>query len=358
MHDGGRTGTTSVMVLHVVEAFTAGTGVAVCTYAKNTPECEHHLLYSPKAGAGSLPPQWGRHFASTTCLPEGHAARILETRRVIRRLRPDVVHSHSSFGGAYARLAAAPSDQLRQVYTPHGWNFLQGGSRARRLAYWLIEGGLASRTDVIAGCSNAENMASRWGPVQPPTVYIPNTVTWSAPELSASTEGSRPTVAMAGRIDRTKDPLFFRDSVRAIKQHGHDVDAVWIGGGKEHVRELEDEGIEVTGWLKHEDAMKRLKKSHVYLHSSLWEGFPMVILEAAAIGLPVVVRRVPDYNCSGLPLVVDRPEDFARMWPLLTDRSTRRQLNGLVRAVLWENSEDVQRERLLAAYGVGQVSVT
>ncbi|MEK7691959.1 MAG: glycosyltransferase family 4 protein, partial [Bdellovibrionota bacterium] len=61
-----------------------------------------------------------------------------------------------------------------------------------------------------------------------------------------------------------------------------------IGSG-ENMRELAHAPIEVTGWLPRENVLKTIhNKVDIYLHTSLWEGMPLAILEAMALRKPVV----------------------------------------------------------------------
>lgn len=68
-----------------------------------------------------------------------------------KRLKPDVMHSHGSKGGVYARLPALFSPGRRYItgYTPHGGSFnYRPGSNTHRL-YMLIERLLEKGTDMF-----------------------------------------------------------------------------------------------------------------------------------------------------------------------------------------------------------------
>lgn len=342
------------IVLHVVESFATGVATAVRDYVRNTPECEHHLLYGLRQESGALTPGWTGEFSTCTRLPASHVLSIVLTRQLVHRLRPDVVHSHSSYGGAYARLAVRRSAGLRQIYTPHAWSFdREDRNMAVRLGFWIVEGILAMNTDLIAGCSRAEALEAAWGPFRPAATYLPNIT--ASPERSSRAGGVRGqlVVAGAGRLSFHKDPQFFLECIQEIRNGGHRVDAVWIGGGDDDLTEkLVSADIDVTGWLSHEEALTRLEQADVYLHTARWEGFPIMVLEALAAGVPVVVRRIAAFAHSGLPSVVDTPDDMARLWPVLSDASARVRICELSRDVLWENIAEVQRLRLLEAYDI------
>lgn len=347
-------------ILHVVEAFGGGVADAVREYARNTPDCEHHLLCHLRPEASILEQGWQEEFSSVDYLPTGHLANLRKTRNAIRRIKPDIVHSHSSYGGVYARLGAPRSSSIKQIYTPHSWSFdRQDRNCAIRLAFWLLEGVLATRTDLIAGCSPAEIESARWGPVHPPTLYLPNITSNTKSAFDARPRAKKLLVVGAGRLSPQKDPGFFLDCMHALWGEGIEVQALWIGGGNDTIkRQLESEGVEVTGWIDHADALIHLGRADIYLHTARWEGFPIMVLEAAATGLPVVVRRIRAFQHSGLPAIIDGPESFVRLWPVLENASMRTRLAALTRAVLWENCNEVQQRRLQEAYELHSTNLT
>ena len=49
-------------------------------------------------------------------------SKVLSIRKIIKRLRPDVVYCHSSFAGGLGRMAVIGLP-CKVVYNPHGWAF-------------------------------------------------------------------------------------------------------------------------------------------------------------------------------------------------------------------------------------------
>jgi hypothetical protein len=53
-----------------------------------------------------------RLAAAMLALPPGRLAQLRSVRRPVARLRPDVIHAHSSYAGLYVRLLRRPGRSL------------------------------------------------------------------------------------------------------------------------------------------------------------------------------------------------------------------------------------------------------
>ena len=322
-----------VRVLHVVESLGAGVASVVTDYATRLPSFEHHVLGCPRAGS-ELEDDLER-VARVWPLPAGRAAAIRRIRAVVRDVRPHIVHAHSSWAGVYARVSGFPADRI--VYTPHCFSFerLDVATPVRR-AFHGAEWMLARRTGVFAAVGEREAALCRSLDPRRPVVIVPNAV--SPPDELGEAGGDpaatgRPVVVTAGRICAQKDPVFFAEAAAASRDLGADLTWRWIGGGDASLeRRLVAAGVEVTGWLPHATARRAIASASVYVHVARWEGFPVTLLEAAAHGLPIVVRRLDTLAEAGLPMVgtpVAMADEVARIVrePSVHDAARRRSLD-------------------------------
>jgi glycosyltransferase involved in cell wall biosynthesis len=280
-------------VLHVVESYGGGVASAINSYVDATPQVEHHAVVQLRE-ADYQPDGELARFASVTELGTGLAA-FRSIRRAADRIRPDVVHAHSSYGGLYTRTALRSRSDRRILYTPHCFAFeRQDVLPAVRRAFRLVEGVLTRwNTAEVVACSPREARLASQLASSVPATFVPNVVPDDALNVSPAGAESLPKrLVGVGRLGAQKDPTYFAAVVQQVRRH-MDVEAVWLGDGDPLLRSLlESRDIQVTGWMPRSKVYARLAEGGVYVHSALWEGFPMAILEAHHFGLPIAARAV------------------------------------------------------------------
>ncbi|HEX7844176.1 MAG TPA: glycosyltransferase family 4 protein [Chitinophagaceae bacterium] len=99
----------------------------------------------------------------------------------------------------------------------------------------------------------------------------------------------------AGSLIPLKQHEIFIEVVAAIKKHIPAIKAVLIGDGpeRENLKALINqydlaENLELTGELSHPEVLQRMQRSKILLHSSSYEGFSGVCLEALHAGCHVI----------------------------------------------------------------------
>lgn len=362
----------SAVVLHVVESFGAGVAYALTRYVDSTPELEHHLLKASRRERVS-PSELDR-FATVSVFPRGLSS-IGALRRAIQRVRPDVIHAHSSWAGAIARLGT-PRGGPRIVYTPHCFAFERTDVHVGlRALFWAAEWVFAQRTDAVLACSSREAELGRTLGVST-VVHVPNvadidsllpaamanrgseaslTEAPSGPAAS-SPRSAADGVVMVGRLAPQKDPDFFIEVARLVWETRPNTRFTWIGDGDvERRQRLESAGITVTGWLDHSATAVALAEASVYVHSAAWEGFPISLLEAHAAGLAVVARRISALRDLPAESLANAPRQLAM---IVVARLDAREVDWgrhyrAMSVALGENTAAVQRSRLLESYAVG-----
>jgi glycosyltransferase involved in cell wall biosynthesis len=349
--------TTKTTVVHVAESFASGTASAIADFVRNYPDADHHLVYAFRPEA-LVDPRTLNSFCSATALPEGTLSRIRFLRRhllgVRRRTHGEVVvHAHSSKAGGYVRVAVRKSRWLRLVYTPHCYSFERRDVAASvRMGFRVMEWILSFNTTVIGACSPREAVLSRWAPTAPHVVTVPNVQPPGLPQVSAAPAGRQLRIAGSGRLGPQKDPEFFARAFAAASARHPGIEAVWIGGGDDHyVDMLRNAGVTVTGWLPRHEALDVMASCDVYLHTAQWEGFPISIMEAAGMGMPVIARRMPYLTGVDMPVVIDTPTDLTSAVGELLRVDILDRVRRQTMAALAGNSDSFQAEALEQIYG-------
>jgi glycosyltransferase involved in cell wall biosynthesis len=345
--------TGDTVIVHVAESFASGTAAAITDFVRNYPDAEHHLVYSLRPEARVDARELG-FFASATEMPSGHIARIRFLRRHLHT-RPGtaVVHGHSSKAGVYVRLAVCRSHRRPLLYTPHCYAFERSDlSWPMRQSFRAVEWLLSFNTTAYGACSPREASLSRWVIRAPRVVAVPNVSPAGLPVRSATFPGRPIRIVGNGRLGPQKDPRFFAEAIAAASAALPGLRGVWVGDGDAaYVDIMKAHGVEVTGWLTRREALAVMAECDLYLHTALWEGFPISIMEAAGIGLPVVARRRPYLEGFDMPCVIDEPADAARVLTALGDDGALEVLRTQTADALAGNTDAHQRAALRELYG-------
>lgn len=282
----------------------------------------------------------------------------LRLYRLFRRLKPDVVHAHSSKAGFLARTAAWAAGIPRIYYSPRGYSFLQTDrGRLSRLLYRSLERAISWIGEVVAVSESEAELARKVAWAR--NVRVVRDAYLGEIErdpVSPLASGGPVLICASGRLSYPRHPEAFARLARRLSDCRAQARCVWIGGGelerelRELIRDLGLDGkLELTGWLSREDALARLRQADVLVHYSRWEGLPNAVLEAMALGKPVVASDIP----ANRELVKDQEngflargekELFERAVQLVDDPALRARLGERGRAIV---RAEYSRERLM-----------
>jgi len=348
-----------VSILHVTESYGAGTATAVRQYARSTPEFDHYLLRSLRR-EGKAERAGDSPFVATWDLPKQGITALSRIRSIADELQPSVVHAHSSIAGVYVRLALRRGKGPRIVYTPHCFAFERRDVPApARALYHVAERILARNQDYLAACSPREEQLAKSMCTISGVGFVPNVAT--VPEDLSSDSGSfHESIATIGRISPQKDPDFFRQIASEVRRRDSRFAIHWIGDGDaEDIAKLGYAGVTISGWLPQRDVIDVARRSSFYLHTALWEGFPLSVLEAVRLGLLPVVRSSPAFSHLPSDLLFSTVDEGVEMIRALTESEGRRREHlARWRVALADNTVANQHDALCAAYGVAMTEAT
>jgi len=246
---------------------------------------------------------------------------ILETRRALQDLKPDLLSTHTAKAGFVGRVAAWTLG-IPSIFTVHGWQFAEGISPFQRLVVEGLERFTAKICRKIISVSEYDRELALRRKVVPPEKMI--TIHNGMPDVpkelvrwlshneddsslplhkreSASLDAPtmRPLspvrLIMVARLQPQKDhPTLFR-ALAELTDRNWTLELVGDGPDREALQSLARE-LEVADRVifsgQRLDVPQRLKDSDVFVLATRWEGFPRSILEAMRAGLPVVATDV------------------------------------------------------------------
>ncbi|MFC0408640.1 glycosyltransferase family 4 protein [Roseomonas elaeocarpi] len=225
-------------------------------------------------------------------------------RRLIREVRPALVHGHFPISGLLARVAARLEGVPRVAYTGHGFLFNQPGPLWRRWLSLSLEWFGGKLTDVFMTVSEEEARDARrlgiarhavsCGNGRDPAVFHPDPEARAALRAEFRTPAEACVVVAVSRLVRHKgypELLAAMEAVpgatlwvvgeRLSSDHGEDMEPFFAHAGRMLGPRLRRLGY------RH-DVARVLAAADIFTLPSHFEGLPMSVIEAMLSGLPVV----------------------------------------------------------------------
>jgi glycosyltransferase involved in cell wall biosynthesis len=140
-----------------------------------------------------------------------------------------------------------------------------------------------------------------------------------------------PRLVCVGRLANAKGQALLIEAAARLKREGLEFQIVLAGNGplqkelEQLVRELDvTDRVELRGWVSNDDVRELLQGSRALVLPSFAEGLPVAVMEAFAMGRPVVASRI-----AGMPELVEH-----RVSGWLIDAGSVESLTNAIRDVL------------------------
>jgi sugar transferase (PEP-CTERM/EpsH1 system associated) len=282
--------------------------------------------------------------------------RIAPIRRLVglfRALRPDVVHTHNAYPQFYGALAARLSGVPVVVHTRHGTSL--GASRRSRMLFFLA-GRLANR---IVGVSEDVARLSREQGRLPARKVLQVRNGVDLQRFRFRGPGPAPVAISVARLSSVKDfPTLLR-ALSIASAEAPDLRLRVVGEGPErHHLEAAARTMGIADRVEflgeRVDVPELLASAAFFVSSSLTEGISLTLLEAMAVGLPVLATAVggtPEVVVDGATGILVPSADSAAlaagMVRLCRDRDLRQEMGrrGYERV-----AERFDTRKMVAAY--------
>jgi glycosyltransferase involved in cell wall biosynthesis len=252
-------------------------------------------------------------------------AALWQIFKLLRRERPEIVHTHTAKAGVLGRTAAWLARVPVVVHTYHGHVFYGYFNRTKTRMYLAVERlmGRLSTQVIAVSESQREELAMKYRVAAPEKV----TIVHNGFELEHFAAGSRQDarralgfgddvflVAWAGRMVPVKDVQLLASVVRMAAGSQSRICFLIVGDGTDKpALESTTQGctnIRLLGWR--EDMAPIWSAADMALLTSRNEGTPTALIEGMAAGLPFVTTDVGGVRDLAVAPLEDLPDGMGR----------------------------------------------
>ena len=241
---------------------------------------------------------------------------LIALSRLLRQLRPTIVHAHTPKGGLLGTLGALLAGAPICFYHMRGLPFETAARQRRRLLMLTERISCAAADEVLAVSPSLRRVALRHRLVSPAKIRVLNSgsgngvdaLRFDRTRIGAAAPAeirrrlgipeSCPIVGFVGRIAQDKGAQLLLESWSLLRAERSDVHLLIVGS----VDEADPPSLDLLGQIADDPRIHHVEFTETvefYLAAmqllafpSRREGFPNVILEAAALGIPAVALRV------------------------------------------------------------------
>lgn len=287
-------------IAHVLQHFRPG-GIEKHCLTLSTTQSRNHTCLVVGCYSDRVMEQEFREAGVATALlgcRNGHDSRLpWKLLRTLLAFRPDVVHFHVEILGALAVLPVLRSMSVRIVLTEHMYMDAGLFTRARRISIeawhhlanaviYVSRHSMDEASKILSASHAAKRRVVYNGVVDDPLPF-------AIPPLDA--RGL--VVGAMARLERGKGWDAFLEIARQLRSRLPDLplefrvcgDGSQMGRLKEQARTSGvDDVVHFLGYVK--DPLREMSSWSAYLLLSEYEGFPLAVAEAMAVGAPIVGR--------------------------------------------------------------------
>lgn len=248
----------------------------------------------------------------------GNIKAFKRLKELQRFYKYDIVHVHTPIAAIYGRLLKLSFQNLRTIYTCHGYHFLKHGSKLAWIIYYPIEKYMAKLSDVIINI-NSEDYEITKNKLKPRRCYFINGVgldlnkykKLSNKEIKDKRKefGLKDddfVVLMIAELNKNKNHIQLINAMDILKDKYPNIKVLCIGDGnmkdslKSYIlsKDLQN-NIFILGYR--EDVNELINISDIGILMSYREGLPRNIMEFMACGRKVIatdIRGCRDLVCN------------------------------------------------------------
>lgn len=274
-------------------------------------QCEasetHYLLWNAHPDSPRpLTSELSSYFSETFEWEGNLIGKYFKLASLIKKIKPDVLHLHSSIAGGLGRLQIFKN---RIFYSPHCYAFQRKDiSTFIKLGFVLIERLLKFRTHkyILNWPVEIDLTKNR---IKSRNLLFYPIIDIERIRLAQYRANVKHQVFLCvGRIRSQKDPTFL---VACIQHSQKNSIIEWVGSGDEKLKkDLENVGIVVLPWKNHSQLWSETFTPIAVLITSAWESGPLTLFESIQNGVPVISRNFEAVQYYGFESF-HTPDSFA-----------------------------------------------
>lgn len=281
-------------------------------------------------------------------------------KKIIKKNNYDVIHVNMPMGAAIGRMAAKKYRKFgtKVIYTAHGFHFFKGTPFINWLLYYPVEKYLSKYTDILITINKEDYTLSTNKFKAKENIYIPG-VGVDLNEFSFQIKEKKDILrekhcfssedfilVYVAELSNRKNQSLLIEAVNMLERNIPNIKLLLVGKGdksNEYSSLIEKYNLQKKVFLMgyRTDVNEIMSLSDIAVSSSKQEGLPVNIIEAMAIGLPLVVSDTR----GNRDLVVDGSNGF--IYPL-------NDLDSLVKHLLRLYNNPKLREEL-SVFGLNEI---
>ncbi len=241
-----------------------------------------------------------------------------KVRKIINKEKINLIHAHSSKGGLIARLAVI-GKKTKVLYTPQAFSYLSTDNKVKRYIFLSAEKILKYFNSILLASSHSEQIRAikEVGYKEKQTILFNNAIEpIKITELEIEQTWPDNYLCTVGRPSYQKRLDMMIKVIAELKKEIPDIHLVIMGVGfyspelnkiKTLIQKLDiEKNISLLEWTDQQNVYYIIKHSQLYISTARYEGLPYSIIEALALGKPVVATDV-DGNRD---LIIDNYNGF------------------------------------------------
>lgn len=291
---------------------------------------------------------------------------IFDIKRILKRLKPDIIHAHSHlFLTTYSAIVNSSQLNIPNITTIHGFrverNYIV--DKIQELYLNTIAKKIFKKSNIVHCLTSYDAQLVR-------SIYpfsnihvIPNYV--DTVQFKPSDKKNHNLIVWSGRMIPEKGLKYMLRAIKLVCKENPSAKFVLIGDGslrkfleKYIIQNKLTKNVVFTGWIERYKVAEILSRSSIFVFPSLSEGMPVSLLEAMASGNSSIVSDIPqirevvDDGINGFQVT---PRNYHKLAELiiqcLQDKNlTRKTASNARKKIEKKYSLDVIKDRYISMY--------